>query len=198
MSYASLAAAAILATVLSIATAAPGPLPAGWQAQGASPHSYEMGTEPQGGSQRNPAAFIKSKGASAGFGTLMQMVSAAEFVGKRVRFSANVRTDGVNDNAQLWMRVDGPMKGGRPEVLAFDNMKERPIKGTTGWTNYQVVLDVPEEAQAIGFGILLTRDGTAWMEQVKLEVVPTSVPVTAGAPTMPVYPRKPQNLDFTR
>lgn len=197
MSYASLAAAAILATVLTIATAASGPLPAGWIAAGASPTSYEMGTDPQGGSQRNPAAFIKSKGASVGFGTLMQMIQATDYAGKRVRFSANVRTENV-ESAGLWMRVDGPMEGGRPKMLAFDNMQSRAIKGTTGWAPYEVVLDVPEDARAIGFGILLSRDGSAWMERAKLDLVPASVPVTAGAPTVPTYPRQPQNLDFAR
>ncbi len=36
------------------------------------------------------------------------------------------------------MRVDGP----NVTVLAFDNMKEQPIQGTTNWQGYAVVLDV--------------------------------------------------------
>ena len=79
-----------------------------------------------------------------GFGALSQFIRADDYRGKRVRFSAYVKTHDVSaasSGAGLWMRVDG--NGG---ILAFDNMQNRPIMGTTDWKLVSVVLDVPNDA----------------------------------------------------
>jgi lipoprotein NlpI len=70
--------------------------------------------------------------------------------------------------------VDGPDN----KVLAFDNMQDRPIKGTTDWTNCAVVLDVPANAAGIMFGLILEHRGKAWFDGVTLEPVGTDVPST--------------------
>jgi len=174
------------------ATAQPQPSPVpGWSLTGSKPAEYEIGVSATGGQSRNPAAFLKAKKTDIdGFGTLAQMVSADAYQGKRVRFSAAVRTEDVSGWAGLWMRVDTS-----PNTTAsLDNMKDRPIKGTTGWHRYEVVLDVPANAYAIGFGILAgDGGGVAWLDDVRLEVVPDSVPVTRPPRQVP---KQPQNLDF--
>lgn len=86
------------------------------------------------------------------------------------------------------MRVD---KGS--QSVAFDNMEDRAIKGTTGWKVYQIVLDVPQNATGIFFGVLLSQTGTVWLNSVKFEVVGTDVPVT-GRPQR----EGPTNLGFER
>ena len=91
----------------------------------------------------------------------------------------------------LWVRVDG-----RPgNTLAFDNMSDRAIKGTTDWTQYQVVLDVDNAAESISFGTLLTRTGSLWIDDVELSPVPTTVPITevSLAKTLPL---RPANMGF--
>jgi hypothetical protein len=74
------------------------------------------------------------------------------------------------------MRVDGA-----GSLLAFDNMQNRPIKGTTDWKRYDVVLDVPPEAKALAFGLLLAGNGQIWFDDLRLEVVDRSVAVTMPA-----------------
>jgi hypothetical protein len=64
-----------------------------------------------------------------------------------------------------------------------------------GRAAYSVVLDVPEDAEVIAFGIMLSGTGTAWLNQAQIEVVPTTVAVTG---TGTVQPRAPANLDFTK
>lgn len=89
------------------------------------------------------------------------------------------------------MRVDGQQHGS----LSFDNMQNGPIKGTTDWHRYEVVLDVPAESVAIAFGLLLTGKGLAWINDVQFEEVGAEVP----APDDDAYhdlPEKPGNLDF--
>jgi hypothetical protein len=74
-------------------------------------------------------------------------------------------------------------------------MQDRPIKGTTEWQRYEVVLDVPEGATGIFFGILLDGRGEVWLNSVNFEVVGTDVPVTSGRRARPNGPR---NLEFER
>lgn len=118
------------------------------------------------------------------FGTFTQMFSAAEFCGKRVRYSGFLKTKDA-DKAGLWMRVDGP----NGKILSFDNMDPRPVTGTTDWKECSVVLDVPEESEAIAFGFLLVGDGTVWGDDLKLKAVgkvgegPASTAMSTGQQT---------------
>src|SRR5271167_1537397 len=121
----------------------------------------------------------------------MPSFRAANYVGKRNRFSAFVKSDGVQSWSGLWMRVD---KG--QDMVAFDNMVDRPIKGTTGWQKYEVVLDVPQDATGIALGVLLDGPGEVWLNGGKFEVVGADVPTTGGDGGK--LRDEPTNLDFEK
>lgn len=76
--------------------------------------------------------------------------------------------------AGLSMRVESL----RASQLAFDNMEARPVKGTTPWTRYDVVLDVPTDAATIMFGFCREGQGRVWADDFALEVVGLDVPTT--------------------
>lgn len=165
--------------------------PQGWNLAGSKPANYETGVDRQASYHGFPSAYLKGKPtAMEGFGTLMQEFSAVQFAGKRVRLRASVKAEDVDDWAGLWMRVD---KG--PKAVGFDNMQDRPIKGTTTWQDYEVVLDVPQDATNIAFGILLSKSGSVWLNDVKFEIVGLDVPATA-AKTPKQLPESPTNLNF--
>jgi len=103
-------------------------------------------------------------------------------------FSALVSSLNVDEWAGLWMRIDGP---GR-EILGFDNMEDRPIKGTTDWRRYHVVLEVSREARQISFGVLLTGNGEVEIRKVSFEE--TGMEVTKMKEE---HPLEPGNLDFS-
>ncbi len=146
---------------------------------GSKPGSYETGIDPQAMYNGHASACLRSKEPVSAkfFGTLMQDFRADKYRGKRVRFSAFVKSEGIEGWAGLWMRVDKGNEGG----VAFDNMQDRPIKGTTGWQKYEVVLDVPQDATRISFGVLLAGPGTVWLNGVNFEVVGSGVPTTGKA-----------------
>jgi hypothetical protein len=169
--------------------------PPGWFMAGSKPAAYDTGIDQQEAYNGHPSAYLKSNQAAIdGFGTLMQQFKADQYQGKRVRFSAFVKSEAIQDWAGLWMRVDKG-SGQSTKTLAFDNMQDRSIKGTTGWQNYEVVLDVPEDATGIFFGILLSKTGSVWLNTANFEVVPTSIPTTGKSPALPDAPK---NLDFQK
>jgi hypothetical protein len=164
--------------------------PPGWYVAGSKPAEYESGVDAQAAYNGHPSAYLKAKQPLVdGFGTLMQDFRAEKYAGKRVRFTAQAKTEGVQDWAGLWMRVD---KG--PTMLAFDNMQDRPMKGTSAWQNYEVVLDVPQDATGIFFGVLLTGSGTVWLNNTKFEVVGPEVHTTGAG--IAQHRDSPANLNF--
>ncbi|MBV8729863.1 MAG: AraC family transcriptional regulator, partial [Acidobacteriia bacterium] len=145
-----------------------------------------------------PSAYLKyvsvNPPVGGGFGTLMQSFNAKQYNGQRVRFSAYVKSEAVQNWAGLWMRVD-KVTNDKRQVVAFDNMQDRAIKGTTGWQHYEVVLDVPDDSTLIALGILVDGSGTVWLNSGSFEVVSKSIPVTGkSVPT----PDGPQNLSLDK
>ena len=179
-------AAAIAATSVLALAAAPEPLPAPWVVTGQNEKSFEGGVDQSDGFKG--AKFIRNKTGEANvWGSLAQLISAQNYVGQRVRFRARVRTENVSVWSGLWMRIDTPDRARTTLYNSYD----RPIKGTTGWQNRSVVLDVPMDATAIAFGVIDSGVGQVWIDQLALETVGTDVPVDI-APTahqkLPVTP----------
>jgi hypothetical protein len=171
-------------------------LPDGWFVAGSYPDDYEVGIDHKLSYRGNASAGIKSIQFARGFGTLMQNFKADDYQGKRLRMSAYVKTESVKSWAGLWLRVDGPDN----KSLSFDNMDTsgRPIKKTTDWTKYDIVLNVPENSTLIAFGILLHGQGQVWVNEFKFEVVDESVPVTQVTQTAKELRKQPINLRFEK
>jgi hypothetical protein len=144
-------------------------VPKGWHIAGSKPKSYEMGVEKTTEEGKKNSATIKSiENEINGFGTLMQSSLPKELLGKRVKMSGEMKSSDVKYWAGFWLRVDQE-KSRKP--LAFDNMSERPVKGTSDWTKYEIVLDIPKEASNIAYGALLNGTGQIWFDNIKFEVV---------------------------
>lgn len=163
---------------------------------GSHPDEYAMGiddsTSHSGTKCGCIQALIKK---TSGFGTLMQAFKSDDYRGKRLRLSGWLKTKDVEDWAGIWMRVDGPET--MEDSLAFDNMQDRPIKGTTDWSKYEIVLDISDLSEAIAFGTLLSGSGTIWMDNFKFEVVGRDVPTTdERGRNQEWLSDKPLNLDF--
>jgi hypothetical protein len=130
--------------------------------------------------------------APTGFRAATQCVKADLYRGKRVRLAGYLRTRDVADWSGLWLRVDGPAR-----ALAFDNMEPRAVKGTTDWTRYEVVLDVPEAAVRLAFGPVLRGAGQVWADDLTLDVVDPKAIKSTQPPGYVLNPAEhASNLDF--
>lgn len=159
---------------------ADGGTPPGWFYAG--PTSYEQGRGPVacGGT----GAWLRSTGSDAGLaerpGTVMQLFRADRFRGQRLRFSGVSSTRDVVGSAALWLRVDAANK----RTVAFDNMKDRTLKGTTSCRRHSLVVDVPPEAEYVALGFVLEGSGVIELSDVDIEIVDHTVPVTDLLPAV--------------
>jgi hypothetical protein len=168
--------------------------PKGWGKNGSDPEAYDVGIDSTQPYKKPVSVYVKSldpKASEGKFGGMMQMCRAESFRGKRLKFTGYVKTLDVAGTANLWFRVDA-----ENGVLAFDNMQDRPIKGTTDWKEYSVVLNVPETATALAYGIFISGSGMAWLNDVQLIEVGSSVKST-NMEDATNLPDAPQNLDFS-
>lgn len=156
-------------------------LPSAWFSSGYSPQLYEMGVDRSVFHGGKASGFIASKATaqSGDWATLMQRIKADAYRGRRVRLSSFIKTDSVGEGAHFWLRVDAV--GG---IRAFDAMEKTPIRGTTDWRKYELVLDVPDDSISISYGLLLMGPlGKAWLDDLNLDVVTGQVPITGLSET---------------
>jgi len=66
----------------------------------------------------------------------------------------------------LWLRADGDKEFN----LFFDNMSNRPIRGTTPWTKYVIDAHLPEKTRWLNYGIVLEGRGAMWADNFRLMV----------------------------
>lgn len=147
---------------------------------------------PQQGKQSVKLTGAPAPDARMAFGNVMQHVDAAAYRGKRVRLRGAVRVEGVGASAGLWLRVDRAQK----QMGFFDNMQDRPIR-SSAWAYYEIAGDVAADAESLNLGLILQGTGTAWLDDVTIDVVP-NVPARS-APPRALTPRGLENLvAFTR
>ena len=84
--------------------------------------------------------------------------------GRRIRLSGAIKTTAVEGYAALRWRADG-VNG----MLAFDMQAGAP-RGTTDWTRYETAFDLPLDTVAVEFGVLMRGTGTAWFDDLRLEI----------------------------
>lgn len=169
-------------------------VPKGWYKAGSSPEFYEIGIEKGAGIDGTNAATIKAvMNRVRGFGTLVQNFKPGNYAGKRIRMSGYIKTDNVNGWGGFWLRIDQP-KSAMP--LAFDNMSNRKVKGSTDWVKCEIVVDVPKKADNIAYGALLSGGGQLWFDNLTFEVVDESVATTIPYKKGNQPQTEPTNLAF--
>ena len=153
-----------------------------------------MGVDKGAGQDGKNAATIQSTEKSiSGFGTLMQNCSPEKYAGKRVRMTGYMKSKDVAESAGFWFRIDAK---GSKEPSNFDNMNSRPIKGTTDWKKYEIVLDVASDASNLAYGALISGTGQIWFDNITFEIVDNSVPSTNMYGDKKQSPQSPVNLNF--
>lgn len=159
-------------------------------------YKAELTTEtPKQGKQSVRVSGAPNAAATPGrpvFGNIMQVIDATPYRGKRVRFRGAVRVEGTTAAAAMWMRVDRPNRA----IGFFDNMQDRRIRSAE-WAYYEITGDIANDAEALNIGMMLQQEGSAWLDDVTVEIVPPLE--MRSAPPRAITPRGLENLlAFTR
>jgi hypothetical protein len=164
--------------------------PQGWTCQG---NDYTFAVDRSVRHHGKYSCRIESVGKSPTGAMMFQNIGAQDYRGQRVRFAGFFKTESLTGMATLWMRVDG-----ENELLAIDKTIQQAVSGTSDWREAAIVLDVPRDSKSIRFAILVEGSGKAWVDDLRLEAVDSSVPVTNSTATdrKAALPRRPINLDF--
>jgi AraC family transcriptional regulator len=170
--------------------------PKGWFLSGKNPELYTASVDTTNPHSGTKCGLVESGPTGCGKGvwtTLMQLVTARQYLGQRLQLSLWIRTEDAG-GVQPWMRLDERLDGG---TIGFDNMCNRKIKGASDWAKYSMVLDVPHHAINLAFGVILHGEGKLWIDDVELNIVGEDVPVTDCPCSPNSKPQKvPTNLNF--
>ena len=94
--------------------------------------------------------------------------------GRHVRITGWLKTKDVRGWASEFVIIVG--LDGRH--LQYDDMSNRPIRGTTDWQQYEIVTDLPDEACIIYFGPDLYGPGELWGDDFQITLAPPGTPST--------------------
>ena len=149
--------------------------PQGWIGGTGSPPEFEAGRDLAVRRSGSASGYLRALFQQVdGFGTLFQQIRADVYRGQRIRYSGWIRTAHVGgEGVGLWIRGDGVNIG------TFDNMTGRRLTGTNDWKHASIVVDVPPGTVGLAYGVLLVGPGVIWVDDLTLEIVDQSVPVTA-------------------
>lgn len=100
------------------------------------------------------------------FGVMTATLPLQAAAGKHITFAGYIKSEEIADGyAGLWMRADGANG-----VLAFADMHDKSVTGTTPWQRYEVSIDVAANATNVLFGGVQSGSGTAWFDSLKIEI----------------------------
>jgi hypothetical protein len=144
---------------------------ADWRFNVAVPLQHKWSIEADG-----KAALLEAteSASSGGYGSLQRSRLADGLGGKRLRFSALVKTESVEGWGRLFLQVNGYDIA----YLLFDDVVDVSLPAIGSWQRYSVTMDVPEGSDTLMFGVQMGGKGRIWVGDGRLEEVGPEVAVT--------------------
>src|SRR6476660_5851970 len=150
-----------LAAVLNFETDHVGKMPEGWG--GGPPDTIAVDHKTVHGG-RSSVRLARTASSVEQFSTITKSLPI-DFQGSTVEWRGFLRTEDVSGFTGLWMREDGAAG-----PVEFDNMQQRQVNGTRGWTEYSITLPLRAEARTLVVGVLVAGTGTVWADDLRLLV----------------------------
>lgn len=149
----------------------PGKPPLSWLAPVvATRYGYEFGASserPHSG--KRSALLSRAPGYQYGerVGSFTQRLDATAYRGKRIRLRVMARAEHRSVDDRAYVRLFVAKTGGG---AAFDSKSDYPIT-SKDWRAYEIEADVPDNADAISYGVYLAGNGRVWLDTVAVEVI---------------------------
>ncbi|MFZ6710282.1 erythromycin esterase family protein [Undibacterium sp. TC9W] len=128
------------------------------------------------------------KGAMTAIG---QTLVASTIGGHPLRLSGWIKTRDVNNGrAELLFQVDGKLKKAVAEAM----LAKRGPTGNKDWQRFEIKVPVAANAALVHFGVGLVGEGTAWFDDLKLEVDENIAVPNIAEINKPARPQKSMQL----
>ncbi|HNT81063.1 MAG TPA: hypothetical protein PKH65_10310 [Bacteroidia bacterium] len=161
---------------------------AGWTEAGRKSGSYKMGIDKEAGFDGSNCGTIQSIAPKIeGFGLYIQKFKAENYRGKKISFTGFMKSVDVSEQASFMIRVDK-----NDTTAIMDNMHDREIKGSTDWKQYEITMDVPDNAVYISIGASIKGTGQIWFDNLSFQLINNSEPLESSENTGPI------NLNFEK
>jgi hypothetical protein len=156
---------------------------------------YEIGLDPRDAAAGQRSLTVRSVGAlSADFtsvGAAQQLIHG--YAGQRVRFSAEVRSEGARAWAGLFLGAGEAnllltVASGQSGVEKRLPMGAATRAPDSDWQDVSVVVQLPDDTRSAVLGVALVGEGQVWARRLRFEVVGADVPLT----------RTPVGIDWAR
>lgn len=138
-------------------------MPEGWFKREKRPDTYEIGLDSNEYKTEPRSYYLKSstnKVTSEDRATLSQVINSQKYKGKRVEFSALVKTEKVENAAYFFA-----------DLLPIIGNHSDAIKENTDWKKVSLTIYVPMESRDIHFGISLNGSGQVWVDDINVKII---------------------------
>lgn len=100
--------------------------------------------------------------------TIYEVSNSSALFGKHISVTGWLKTKAVQGWAGVFVIIVN--KDGRR--YQYDDMSDRPIRGTTDWQQIEIVTDLPDEPCVVYFGPDLYGPGELWGDDFQINVAP--------------------------
>jgi hypothetical protein len=102
------------------------------------------------------------------------ITDSSALYGKHISVTFWLKTRDVRGWAGTFVIIMG-MDG---RHMQYDDMSDRPVRGTTDWQQYEIVTDLPDEPCIIYFGPDLYGPGELWADDFQIDLAPANEATT--------------------
>ncbi|WP_334078814.1 hypothetical protein [Microbulbifer sp. M83] len=122
--------------------------------------------------------IIRSGDATPGdVGLMKKKIEAAPYHDKRIMLVVDYKPTGVEESVAIYFgAVD--QQDDQAKYLTWDSTFYSPIRGSSDWKAKKMVLQIPNEADYIAYGVGIAGKGMVEVGEVRIEEVDASVAVT--------------------
>jgi hypothetical protein len=147
-----------------------GPSPSdAWFLSGGGRDVYTLAQDPEVPFEGEPStALYADEPTNDAYGTAMIVFDATPYLGKRLRLSAPIRTEGVTERGDFWVRAQGATSPPDGRGLGSGHARLEP---TSGFVPYVLELRVASDAVRIEIGAGIAGPGRLWAGPATWEVV---------------------------
>jgi hypothetical protein len=108
-------------------------------------------------------------------GTFLQILDPESYLVKKIRFSGKAKSKDLTETATFFASSYGPDS---KDPAFSDNMSERPVKGNSDWSNFDIVIYIPSYCNKLIFGARLKGGGEILFRDLNVEIVGADTPLT--------------------